>query len=388
MFKKRRIDMKKFSLVFFIFLLLFSCTKEEHRNVDEEREIQKNVKIGIIDYTKSQDYIKLSASVVPKESAKIISKVMGEVQNIFVKEGDYVKQGDIILKIDDRLYRAKLNQATSGVEETKKYISATEKEILGIKAQYSLAEKNYHRFLTLKDKEVISRQKFDEVETNYLNAKASLQAAQEKLKSLKEKLSQALAQVDEAKTFLSYTEITAPFNGKVIKKFVDIGDSVAPGSPLVQLQLGESFQIRCMVPEKYINLIHKDQPISAAILNREIVSKVNTIVPLGDELSRSYEVKLDIPTYKELKPGMYATVYVPQKLKKSIYVPKTSIIHRGQITGMFIVDKDNVINFRLVRTGRKINDKIEIISGVSPGERYVIAPTPSIKDGDIVNLGG
>lgn len=266
----------------------------------------------------------------------------------------------------------------------KKHIKAAEKEVESAKAQFDLAKSTYNRFAKLKQRGVISKQKYDEVKSNFLSARANYLAVEEKLQALKQKLRQTQAMVDEAKTYLSYTKIRAPFNGKIIKKFVDIGDSVAPGSPLVEIQINDTYQIKCNVPENYINNLQVGQAVKTEVLGREIISKVNTIVPLGDELSRSYEVKLDIDSYDFLRPGMYANVFVPIKEKKMILLPKTAIVSHGQITGIFIVDKDNIIHFRVVRLGRKLKDKVEIISGVKPDERFLVSPTPLVKDGDKV----
>ncbi len=119
-----------------------------------------------------------------------------------------------------------------------------------------------------------------------------------------------------------------------------------------------------------------------------VPATVTTIVPLGNEISRSYEVKLNIPSFDFIKPGMFASVFIKTREITPILVPTSSVVSHGQIQGLYIVDKNGKINFRVIRTGRIMNNMVEIISGVRPGERYVVSPTPSINHGDKIAAGG
>ncbi|WP_461833565.1 efflux RND transporter periplasmic adaptor subunit [Desulfothermus sp.] len=377
--------MKK--IVFFLIpiaFILFGCFKEENISNKSNLKTIKGIKISKIVPIKMREEIKLSGSVIPCEGAKIFSKVIGEVKDIKIKEGSFVKKDDLLIDIDDRLYKSKLRQARAAVLEIKKHIKAAEKKLNAAKANYILAKKTYKRFKKLKQKEVVSKQRFDEVLANFQSAKSMYLAANAELEALLEKLKISQAKVDEAKTYLGYTKIRAPFAGVVIKKFVDIGDSVAPSSPLIEVQLGNRYQIRCEVPESYVNFVKLNQRLKAKMLNKTVVAKVSTIVPLGNEMSRSYEVKLDIPLLDFIKPGMFASVFIKTFEKNFIFIPKSSLVSHGQIQGLYVVDKKGKINFRIIRTGRIIDNKVEIISGVLPGEKYIEYPNPSIEDGAVI----
>ncbi len=377
--------MKKTFILILALFFIVSC-REEKEIVNILPKSIDGLKIKKLSYTKKREEIKLTGTVIPLDGAKILSKVRGEILTIKKGEGDRVKKGELLIKIDDREYRERFKQAKFAVNETKKRIMAAKNRLDAYKAQYDLAKKTYNRFLRLKQKSVISKQKFDEVYANYISAKSSYLAVKTEINALYEQLKRAKAHLAEAKTYLDYTNIRAPFNGRILKKFVDIGDTISPGMPLMEIQYKNKYQIRCSVPESYINSIKSKDVLKTKIKNKEIMATVDRIVLLGDENSRSYEVKLTIPYYKFIKPGMYVSVYVPVRDINLLLIPKKSIVSHGQIKGIFTVDDTNIIRFRIIRTGREIDNMIEVISGVKEDERYVVNPTPDIKDGDRVIL--
>ncbi len=376
--------MNRYLLLICMVSFLFSCGESKvHKGPPPK--LFSNLNIKQSKYRKIREEFKAQGNVISRDAANLKAKVMGEVKAIMVKEGDEVKKGEVLLKIDDSIYIARLKQARG--EE-----GAIEKELVSAKggldqamSQFLLAKKTFNRFRHLREKKVVSKQKFDEVVNNFNRAKSALLSARSNVEAIRSRLKMAKAGVEEAKVYLGYTEIRAPFNGRVTQKFVDIGDTVIPGSPLISIQHNDRYQIKCVVPEGYINFVKKGEQLRVYIMNKQIKARVSSIIYQGNPMSRSYGVKLDIPTFDFIKPGMYATVYLPIMSKDFLLIPESSIVSYGQIQGVFVVDDKGIVNFRVIRTGRKIDNQIEVISGLKPGERYVVSPPSTLADGDRVS---
>ena len=126
--------------------------------------------------------------------------------------------------------------------------------------------------------------------------------------------------------------------------------------------------------------------VVSAVSNKTFTGNVQDIFPAADSKSRSFVVKVRIPTDKSLRAGMFARVLIPIGNTDIILIPITAVIHSGQLTGIYIVDDTQIAKFRLIRTGRTFGDSIEILSGLQEGDRYVTAPPPTLINGMKVEI--
>jgi len=167
-------------------------------------------------------------------------------------------------------------------------------------------------------------------------------------------------------------------------KAVDAGDMAAPGKPLLSLEKTDAFEVRTVLPESQINAIHIDDAVSImidSIDDAPISGTIRTIQPASDPASRSFSIKISLPPISGLKSGLFARVRVPVGRAGMIVIPDSALVSQGQLRGVFIVDAQHVARFRLVRTGKRFSDRIEILSGLKPGEQIVVRPDYSIKNG-------
>ncbi|MBW1944517.1 MAG: efflux RND transporter periplasmic adaptor subunit, partial [Deltaproteobacteria bacterium] len=113
---------------------------------------------------------------------------------------------------------------------------------------------------------------------------------------------------------------------------------------------------------------------------------VCTIVPSADPSSRSFIVKINLLVERKVRSGMFARVKIPIGRTKRLLIPQKAVITRGQLTGIYLVDPDSIAHFRLIRLGKASGDSVEVISGLKEGDRYVVEPTPKLKDGAQVEV--
>ncbi|HEY6838187.1 MAG TPA: efflux RND transporter periplasmic adaptor subunit, partial [Geobacteraceae bacterium] len=195
------------------------------------------------------------------------------------------------------------------------------------------------------------------------------------------RLSQVREGAKAAATVAGYTRITAPLSGIVTSKKAEFGMTVFPGMPLVTVEEEGSYRLELDAPE---SLVGKVRPGESARIMIEGMppgeGRITEVVPSVDPSSRTFTVKVDLKG-KGFRSGMYGRAQVPVGTVQGLFVPKGAVMERGSLTSVWAVDKENVARLRLVKTGRSVGDRVEILAGLSPGERIVTAGGEKVSDG-------
>ncbi len=308
-------------------------------------------------------------------TSNLAAKMMGTVETIGVREGDQVKRGDILITLDQRQARAGLRQAQASFSEAEQALAAA-------RAAAELATATYERYLSLKREDSVSDQEFDEVAARQRQAEAMVSAAGSRVKK-------AQAALAEVRVTLKDTQITAPHSGVITAKLVDEGDLATPGRTLLILETTSGYRIDLVVPETYIEDVRLGQTVLASIpaLNlTNLAGTVSTISPAAEPGSRSFLVKVALPSDALVKSGMFARIRIPMGQQNQILIPRSAIVSHGQLTGLYMVDPEGIAHFRLVRLGRVFQDSVEVLAGLEKGDRYVLEPPPTMVDGARVEV--
>jgi RND family efflux transporter MFP subunit len=326
-------------------------------------------------------------TVVAKVSATISSKLMGTIQGFEVREGDSVKKGDLLVVLDDRQVSAQLAQAQAALDEAQKAEAgaASARQAAAAGAQQALLA--YHRSQTLLAGEAITREAFEAAEARHRQARATLTQAEAMVAAARFRVKQARANLDAVSVSRMDAGVTAPFDGRVTAKWVDMGALAAPGTPLLTLERAGGYRVDLMVPETHIQHVREGQTVAVRIpaaVAAPIAGMVEVIVPVADPGSRSFVVQVGIPASEGLRSGMFARADLPVGEASMMRIPATAIIRKGQLTGVFIIDNDEIARFRLIRPGRDYGDQVEVITGISPGTRLVTAPPRQLVNGSAV----
>lgn len=275
----------------------------------------------------------------------ITAKVTGTIEKMLVELGSEVKSGELLVKISAREINARLAQG---------------------QAQMDQAQRNFEREKRLLLKEASTSETVKSLEDAYLIAKAGFA---------------------EAKTMLGYTTITAPFAGVISRKSAQAGDLATPGTPLLHLENIQKLQVVAQMPETLARQtrIGDRLPIRVVDVPLDLEGVVAEIAPSADPMSRTTTVKLHISTASALRPGQYVLVVLPGAPVNTLLVPATALSHYGQMERVFVV-QDNIALLRLVRTGERYDNQIEILTGLSDGEQVVIEGNDHLLDGQPVKL--
>lgn len=329
-------------------------------------------------------------TVKAKLSATVSSKLMGVIQSFKVKEGDAVKQGDLLVVLDDRQVSAQLNQAHAALSEAQEAeagaISARQAAKAGAEQTRLSFERNRHML----QGGAITQEAFESVEAQYKQARAALDQAEAMVEAARFRINQARAAVDAATVASKDARVLAPFDGEVTAKLADTGALAAPGTPLLTLERKGGYRVDLVVPEAYIQTVQTGQPVQVRIPasgETPLAGTVDVIVPSADQGSRTFVVQVGLADDVSLRSGMFSRVPLTIGEQQSMRIPASAVVRQGQLTGVFIVDDQHVARLRLIRTGRTFGEKVEVISGLKDGTRLVIDPPPQLTNGAAVEPG-
>jgi multidrug efflux pump subunit AcrA (membrane-fusion protein) len=329
-------------------------------------------------------YYEAVATINARTASTISSKLMGAVQAVHVHEGDRVKKGDLLITIDARTVTAQLEQAQAGLREARRAETSALSARDAAAAASQLAASTLERFRPLRQQNSVSPQEFDEVESRGRQAKAALAQAEAMVQAARSRVQQAEGAVSEAELAQRDARVIAPYDGQVVARTVDEGDLASPGTPLLTIEQEGVFCADLLLPERYIQSVAVGAAVKVrvpALGDVETNGQVGRIVPAADAQSRSFEVKVAMPEELDLKSGMFARVFIPVGGTGGLLVPAAAVVSEGQLTGLFIVDEKQIAHFRLVRIGKNFGDRVEVLSGLSAGQRYIPAIPAGLKDG-------
>lgn len=318
-----------------------------------------------------EDFVEAPGTIRAASTSVVSSKVMGAVTSLKAGEGSFVKKGDLLLTIDDADIAAKIQAAEAGVAEAEAGKRAAE-------ALKALAETTYARYGKLLDEKAVSRQEFDTIETQ-------AKAASLDFERMENAVRRAKAGLFEARAFGSYARVTSPVTGIVSEKRIDVGSMAAPGMPLLVIEDTSSFTLDVNAGERFARSLKPGGKVEVFIDDagglregtvKESVGAINTA-------SRTFLVKISLKG-EGLIPGLYGRARIPAGKRDALLVPAASIVTRGALIGVYTVDEKGLITYRLIRKGLAYGADVEVLSGLSSGERVVSAGADKASDGAVL----
>ena len=328
-----------------------------------------------------------SGTVRARTVAVVSAKVMGYVREVRFQVGDRVREGQPLITLEARDLEAGARRAAAGVQEAQAAIPEADNAVAAAKAQLSLAQVTFKRMSDLFAKKSISNQEYDEAQARLKAAEANYQMAIAKRRQLDAKIAQATEERHSAEIMRGYAQLTAPFSGVVTARSVEPGNLAAPGAPLATIEREGNYRLEAQVEESRGAAIRTGHSVSVDIeaLGRTIPARVSEVVPAVDAASRSYTVKIDLPASPQLRSGMFGRALFAVGARPALAVPAAAVIERGQLQSVMVAD-NGVARTRLVTTGQRQRERVEVLSGLVPGEN-VIAPVPmNLTDGARVEV--
>ncbi|SMO39395.1 RND family efflux transporter, MFP subunit [Saccharicrinis carchari] len=337
-------------------MLLQGCGNDKK---ETDRETGVPVRTSQVVASPVPNTYQYSGTVSSLKKSTLSTRIMGQIDKVYVSEGNKVKKGQLLLSIRSNDIMAKKSQVEANIVE--------------VSAGLKNAEADYNRISALYETKSATKKELDDITTHLDMMQARLNAAQK-----------ARAEVEE---MMTYANIRAPYTGVVTNLFVDAGDMANPGMPLIAVEGPGTFEVITRIPESEIDLIATNDTVYVNVKNVEqLIQGVVSAVSTSSRLSGAqFETKIllmpNARQLKELRSGMFAQVTLSKGDTKKIMVPKALIVHRGQLTGIWTVSESNTALLRWVRLGKSIDQRIEILSGLSVGDRLILNSEVRLHDG-------
>ena len=273
------------------------------------------------------------------------SKLMARVLEVNLKAGQHVHAGDVLVRLDDADLQAKLEQTR-----------AAEAAADAAFAQATVDEKRYSGLLK---SNAVSRQDYEKTATGLKSSEANLRRAREMVK--------------EVQANLDWATVRAPIEGTVIDKKVDVGDLVKPGQMLVTLFDPKRMQLVASVRESLAQRLMIGQSIGVDIegIGKQCMGTVSEIVPEAQAASRAFQVKVTGPCPEGIYTGMFARMLIPLDEEEVLVVPRQAVHHVGQLELVNVAETGHMSR-RAIRTGRILDENVEVLSGLRAGEQVVV----------------
>jgi RND family efflux transporter MFP subunit len=328
-----------------------------------------------------------TGTVRARTAAVLSSKVMGYVREVKVQAGDRVRAGQPLVVLDSRDLEAGYRQAEAALNEARSAMAEVDNAIAAAKANLDLAQVTFGRMKDLFDKKSISNQEFDEASAKLKVAQAGYEMALSKKTQLQSKIAQAEQGRKSAEVMRGYAEIAAPFDGTVTEKTVEPGNLAAPGAPLITVEREGAYRLEAAVEESRLPALRVGQPVTVTFdtLGRTIEARVSEIVPAIDAASRAFTVKIDLPASRDIRSGLFGRARFALGRRQVLAVPAAAIQERGQLLSVLVAD-GGVAWARLVTVGQKSGDRVEVLSGLNPGEQVVFPVPAGVIDGTRVEV--
>ncbi|PUE50929.1 efflux transporter periplasmic adaptor subunit [Limnohabitans sp. 2KL-1] len=316
--------------------------------------------VAVTTNTAGATEVSLDAVVEAVRQATLSTQVAGTIVGLNVKAGDRVRAGQELLRID--------------ASAAQQQVAGSSAQLEAAQANLNVASKELDRQKQLFQKQYISQGALDRAQAQWEAARAQVQAQQ--------------AQTRAAQTQTGFFSVRAPFNGVVSDVAVTLGDMAMPGRPMLTMHDPSALRVSASVPQSMLEGVrnqltvvryeisgHSAQPAAAGAAQ---------LLPSVDPVTHTAQLRMNLPAGTEgLVPGMFARVWLPGVKTAStamnakvtpVFLPLSAIVRRAEMTGVYVMDAQGKPRLRQVRLGRVNGQNVEILSGVSTGEKIVTDP--------------
>ncbi|MES1254573.1 MAG: efflux RND transporter periplasmic adaptor subunit [Acidobacteriota bacterium] len=321
-----------------------------------------------------------------RATAVIASRVMAPVAAVHVRAGDRVRRSAPLVTLDAREITANRTRASAALASATEAARAAESDTQAADASLLLTRATYERINTLHAKRSATAQELDQALAGLSAAEAQRAGAVNRVAAANAARDGARAAAEAAEIGVSYTILSAPFDGVVTERAVDPGSMAAPGVPLLTLEDTAMFRLEVQLDEARATMVRVGQAVDARVDDSASADAPwraarTSEVARMDAASHSFLVKIELPADPALRSGLFGRARFPGPVRRALTVPASAVLRRGQLALLFMVDRDGVARLRPVTTGALATDRVEVLAGVRAGDRVVVNPPSALADG-------
>lgn len=298
-----------------------------------------------------QEY-RLDGLVEAVHQSTLSAQTSGQVQELLVDVDDYVEAGAIILRLKDTEQKARVSQAKASLQAAN--------------ARRQAAQKEFSRVQGIFARKLVSKSEMDQATSALQTTTADQKSAQAALRQAEEQL--------------AYTQVRAPFTGIVTQRHIEAGETAQPGQPLISGLSLDQLRVNVDVPQSLVVRVREQGAARVLIPTGDWVAVDKlTIFPYADPASGTFKVRVVLPAgIKDIFPGMLLKVAFTTGGEQQLTVPLSTVVHRSEVTGLYVVDAQGKVTLRHVRLGRRLEDRVVVLSGLVVGEQVALNPIAAV----------
>ena len=363
--------MKKVITTVSVLLLLLGGCQEKENPASIKRPLVTGVILSRVEPTPVDSFYQTTGTINAKTVSQVASRSLGTVTHLKFHEGDQVRAGQLLLTIDDRDLKQRVAGAEAAYQEAQKALEAADQN-------RKMAAVTFDRYNNLYQQKVITQQEMDQIETQN-------KVALSEYDRVRAMVQRTLAALEESRINLAFAQVRAPISGLVIAKKIDQGSLAAPGQPLLTIEDTSQLRVEAYVDQQKIGKFKAGDQVTVIpdTTRKPMIGTIDEIVSAVDPVTRTFLIKIGVKG-PGLKSGLYCQVLIPDGKKETFLLSKQAIVERGQLEGVFVVDAQGLMTYRLVRTGKTLGDKKEILSGLKGGEQVAVGGLNRAVDGGVI----
>uniref|UniRef100_A0A7V6DQ12 Efflux RND transporter periplasmic adaptor subunit n=1 Tax=Desulfobacca acetoxidans TaxID=60893 RepID=A0A7V6DQ12_9BACT len=321
-------------------------------------------------------------TVQSKVPVTVSAKITGIVEKLFADQGDYVQKGRLLAKLDSAELRAREMAAQAARNRAQRDLAKARADQVKAQANLSLAQRNYQRDLEVFKPGYISKSAFDTTQAQLKVAESEVAAAKSAVTAQEAAVKQAESETHAAAAIHKYTDIIAPMDGLITVRKAEVGDIIAPGTPIFQMVDLDEIWVAAWIDETKVAQLREGQPATIILRSgRVFQGKVVRLNKEADTVTRELEVDVKFEKLPEpLVIGEEAEVDINTGTVKAPAVPLTAITEMDGKTGVLVVEQGGRLVFRPIRTGLNDGKRIAVPEGLNEGDLVVAQPT-NLKPG-------
>jgi RND family efflux transporter MFP subunit len=331
----------------------------------------------------------------PNEEVTVSNQVEGPVSRVLVDLGDFVKAGQVLATLDTSELELAVRQQTAALQQEMARIGISDpganieesatSQVKQAEATLSEARSRLERTKRLTDEGVLSRQQLDEQQAKFDVADATVKLARESVRNIKATIAARKAALDLAQKKLGDARITAPMSGLVKERLVSEGTYLKANSPVVTLVQNSPLKLRVDMPETAIELVRTGRAVRFTVDSfpgKMFDGRISRLSPSVNQQSRTLKLEALVDNSNgALKPGLFARVTIlTGKTEKSLVAPLSALFTVAGLEKVFVIDGGKVSE-RIVRTGSRGIDYVEIVEGVKEGDVIATSNLGSLQQG-------
>ena len=325
--------------------------------------------------------------VQAQTTAVVTARILATVREVRAVPGDRVRAGDVLVVLDASDLSASARSARAAESASSLGVSAAQADVRSAEAALTLSKATYDRVAALAAKKSATAHELDEATAALRAAEARAAGAEARVAQAQSDIERARGASEAAAVLASYTRLTAPFDGVVTAKMVEVGNMASPGMPLVRVEDTRRFRIDVHVDESRVGRLEVGTPVRVSLdasgtAAVELEGRISEISRAVDADTRAVLVKVSLPESAQVRSGMFGRVALPGAGGRALAVPAEALVHRGQVTSAYVVE-NGIARLRLVSVRGT-----EVLAGLADGDAVIVNPPPGLVDGRRVTTGG